>query len=371
LFETLIEVFLSKPRQITRYTSLSCLNLTFVVEMIGKAASGRLRQPAGIVGGSRIAAGRKGNKDAIAMLNIPTDLLRTLIAVVDLRSFTKAAKSLGVTQPAVSAQIKRLQSMLGCELLDKRSPGVSLSPRGEAVVNQARKLLSVNDEILQSTGGRASKTLRVGIPSDYAGSKIPEKLARFRLRWPAVNFIVTSGSSEHLLRDLGQGDLDVVMAVTETLPAISPRHVWRREAIWVHSQATRIGPEGPVPLVCYGEDCACQRVAVAALRQAGRTCEFVFTSHSLVSLAAAVAAGFGVMVIPRGRAMRHDLAVWEDAPLPPLPDLYCGIYVREGGTWEAIAELADYLNELRFEPVSPDEASMGRAVSPIRASKVN
>ncbi len=46
------------------------------------------------------------------MTNIPTELLRTLVAVVDLRSFTKAAQSLGVTQPAVSAQIKRLQGLL-------------------------------------------------------------------------------------------------------------------------------------------------------------------------------------------------------------------------------------------------------------------
>jgi DNA-binding transcriptional LysR family regulator len=72
------------------------------------------------------------------MLNIPTDLLRALVSVVDTRSFTKAAQPMGVTQPAVSAQIKRLQYLLGYEVLDKSTPGVSLTPRGEIVVNNAR-----------------------------------------------------------------------------------------------------------------------------------------------------------------------------------------------------------------------------------------
>src|SRR6187402_1582744 len=102
--------------------------------------------------------------ETMQMQNIPTDLLRTLIAVVDLRSFTKAAQMLGVTQPAVSAQIKRLQTLIGCELLDKSAPGVSLTQRGEAVVAQARRLLAINDEILQVSNGHAAvQTLRVGI----------------------------------------------------------------------------------------------------------------------------------------------------------------------------------------------------------------
>src|SRR5256885_13375689 len=88
------------------------------------------------------------------MTNIPTELLRTLVAVVNLRSFTKAAQSLGVTQPAVSAQVKRLQFLLGYELLDKSAPGVILTPRGEIVVNYARRMLSINDEIVHLTGGR-------------------------------------------------------------------------------------------------------------------------------------------------------------------------------------------------------------------------
>src|SRR5437868_15229261 len=99
------------------------------------------------------------------MINIPTELLRTLVAVVDLRSFTKAAHSLGVTQPAVSAQIKRLQYLLGFDLLDKSAPGVSLTARGEVVVGHARRMLLINDSILELTSGSPSvQTIRVGIP---------------------------------------------------------------------------------------------------------------------------------------------------------------------------------------------------------------
>jgi DNA-binding transcriptional LysR family regulator len=103
------------------------------------------------------------------MTNIPTELLRTLITVVDLRSFTKAAHSLGMTQPAVSAQIKRLQVLLGGELLDKSAPGVTLTLKGESVVQHARQLLSVNDEIVGMARPRSPAGLRIGI-SDEAQS---------------------------------------------------------------------------------------------------------------------------------------------------------------------------------------------------------
>ena len=150
------------------------------------------------------------------------------------------------------------------------------------------------------------------------------------MRWPDVRFVVSTGTSDSLLHDIQQGDLDVALAVTITEPPFAPRHAWKRQTVWVHSAATRIDPEGPVPLVCYGEDCACQRLAVAALRQVGRDCDFVYTTRSLVSLAAAVKDGFGVMVMPRGRALQNGLEIWEDAPLPKLPEIYCGLFVQGG-----------------------------------------
>lgn len=277
------------------------------------------------------------------MLNIPTELLRTLVTVVDQRSFTKTAQSLGVTQPAVSAQIKRLQFLLGYEVLDKSAPGVSLTRRGEMVVVHARRMLSINDQIVQLDGSQPkSQTIRVAIPGDFAGVRIPATLAQFRRRWPEIRFKASATSFENMLRGLRQGDLDLCVAIANSKPAIEAQHLWIDQAVWVRSDATQLDPDGVVPLVSFGEDCSCRYTAVNALHRIGRECDFVFTSRSIASLEAAVLAGLGVMVLPRSRVPQTTLTIWEDAPLPELPQLYCGIYLREGGdNRAALEDLAD------------------------------
>src|SRR5689334_160461 len=265
------------------------------------------------------------------MTNIPTELLRTLVAVVDLRSFTKAAQSLGVTQPAVSAQIKRLQGLLGSDLLDKSAPGVSLTSAGELVVNYARRLLSINDQILDLAGPRpAAKTVRIGATGDFTASGIALGLTCSRMRRPDLRFEVYSNNIDVLLRDLREGDADLAIWVSSTGPTIDTRHYWTEPLVWVRSNSTRIDPSLPVPLVSYGEECLFTRSAMAVLSQAGRECELAFIGSSLLGLSAAVSAGFGVMALPVGRADIPGITVWNDAPLPKLPDIFCGIYVRPG-----------------------------------------
>ena len=164
------------------------------------------------------------------MVNIPTELLRTLISVVDLRSFTKAAQALGVTQPAVSAQIKRLQMLLGSEILDKSAPGVTLTPMGEMVVNHARRLLSINDHILGlATPQPPSQTIRIGVPGDFVSPHLPWTLAEFKTRWPDVRFTVRNGISEMLRDELRQGQLDLVIGLSATA-SIEARQQWSEES---------------------------------------------------------------------------------------------------------------------------------------------
>jgi DNA-binding transcriptional LysR family regulator len=275
------------------------------------------------------------------MTNIPTELLRTLVAVVDLRSFTKAAHSLGVTQPAVSAQIKRLQILLGAELLDKSAPGVSLTSSGELVINYARRLLSINDQIIDLAGPRlAGKTMRIGATGDFTASRIALGLNCARLRRPDLRFEIYHDKIDVLLRDLREGDADLAVWVSATGPTIDTPHYWTEPLVWMHSGTTRIEPSGPVPLVSYGERCVFTRLATEALSQANRECELSFIGSSLLGLGTAVASGFGVMALPRNRAEIPGVTVWEKPPLPKLPDIFCGIYVRQGALIEEREEVA-------------------------------
>ncbi len=280
------------------------------------------------------------------MTNIPTELLRTLVAVVDLRSFTKAAQSLGVTQPAVSAQIKRLQTLLGTELLDKSAPGVTLTPAGELVVNYARRLLSINDQILDFAAPRpASQTLRIGATGDFTAANISRGLACYRARHPRQRFIVQTGMMDELQRELRDGNLDVLVGVSTTGPAFEPRHGWTEDLVWIRGATLKLDEAGTVPLVSYGEECPFTRGMIAALNTISRDAELVVMTSGIAGLGAAVASGVGLSALPRNCAGLPDVTIWEDAPLPRLPEIFCGIYVRQGSDPADRDHLADTLSQ--------------------------
>ncbi len=265
------------------------------------------------------------------MANVPTELLRTLVAVVDLRSFTKAAQSFGITQPAVSAQIKRLQAMLGVELLDKSAPGVSLTPAGDLVVNYARRLLAINDQIVDVATPRVGgKVLRIGCPSDSSFAHVVVALARVRAERPELRFVTRSAPFDALLRDLHQGDIDIVISASNAALTLESTYCWTDKMCWLRGATSTLDPERPVPLVAFREECLFTRLALSALREAGLTAELVLVSSSVASLGAAIAAGLGFMALPRGRAVIPGTVIWDGAPLPKLPDVFCAVHVRDG-----------------------------------------
>jgi DNA-binding transcriptional LysR family regulator len=288
------------------------------------------------------------------MTNIPTELLRTFVAVVDMRSFTRAAQALGITQPAVSAQVKRLQQLLGSELMDKSAPGVLLTPGGEVVLVHARRMLAINDQILTlaTPAAAVAQTIRVGLPGEFIGETLWGMLARIRTERPDGRFHVKSGPSDSLLRDLRHGELDVVVVLSIGAPDGDARIHWSEDLVWIRGPLTAIDPHRPVPLLSHGERCVTHRQVADAFDRAGRAYDLPFTESSLNSLTAAVAAGLGVMALPRCVSRRAGLAVWDDAPLPTLSSVVCNVCVR-GGADEGVERFAKDLAHAFTEGLPP------------------
>ncbi len=283
--------------------------------------------------------------------DIPTEQLRALVAVVDFGSYTKAAQFLGITQPSVSTQLKRLQELLGTELFDKRGQGVRLTQAGEVALNYARRMLSINDQLLRQIKPRQSvATLKIGVPSDLVEAMFPSVLAEFRRRSPGLRFHFRLDISENLLLGLRQSELDVVVALTNAIPALEAHRYWAEEVVWVCAPATSYDPSGPVPLVTYTEHCVYTRLAMSALNQAGRDYEVVFTGTGKASLIAAVSAGLGVMVLAR-RAVPPELLVSDTPTLPRLGTVVCGIYLRQGEDRQGLERLADDFAEIINPPL--------------------
>lgn len=277
------------------------------------------------------------------MTNIPTELLRTFVAVVDLRGFTKAAQALGCTQPAVSAQIKRLQGLLGGELFDKSAPGVVPTERGRAIADCARRLLAINDQIIELAAIRtAAIPLRIGVPGDLGSALLPAALAEFRRRSPQQAFQVRCDVSARLLSALQQGDLDLAVSFAQE-PLLEAYDRWAERVVWVRGAGTVYDSSGPVPLVAQDEDCVLTRLAIEALDLAGREWELVFTAPSSASVAGAVSAGLGVSAMIE-RLVPPELIAWRDPPLPPLPEIVCTVYLREGEDRELVENLAEALS---------------------------
>jgi len=289
------------------------------------------------------------------MTNIPTDLLRTFVSVVELRSFTKAAQSMGVTQPAVSAQIKRLQFLLGSDLLDKSAPGVILTATGELVVTYARRLLSINDQILNLAGPRPkAQTVRVGLSGDCFEQRLANAFSQLKKLWQDVRFDLQSGKGSALMHDLRGGELELLVALSSTDPTLDTYACWSEELAWMRADITSIDPDGPVPLVAFSEQGVIYRAMTAALNEVGRRHELVFTSSNIYDLAIAIAAGIGVMALPRNRFVT-GINPWVDAPLPKLPVVYRGIYLREGGDRAMLDKLAGTVAvALQPEPAPED-----------------
>jgi DNA-binding transcriptional LysR family regulator len=273
--------------------------------------------------------------------NIPTEIIRTLVVIAETGSFTKAGEKLGLSQPAISAQVKRLQTYVGGAVFDKTSGGVALTPRGNLVMTHARRFLDANDHIL-SLGGTVSDTaaIRVGMSVFY----MDQFLAAWKKERSAIQVNFESSNSGSLAKGFADGYLDVVCMLYPTQDDVGLVESWTEEIVWVRSKDFVLSPGAPIPLVSWLGNRA-DLPSIKALEKSGLNYRIAFASSDHHSRLSAVAAGIGIMALPRRHAA-DPLVIAQEYYLPPLEPLRAGIYVRAGVDMDAVEPVVKVLRKL-------------------------
>ena len=286
------------------------------------------------------------------MRNIPTDLLRAFVTVIDLKGYTRAGEQLGRAQPTISLQIKRLQDLIGVALFDRESGSTRLTEAGEVCLGYARRILAQHDEMMQRlTTKGAGGRLKIGMPSDYADAFLPAFLQRSEAQ--GLRFDVVSDVSVNLLRDFREGLLDLVLAMTADALADGAVTTWREKLTWVGAEAGPAG-EGPVRLVAYPDGCLYRRTMLSVLQRQGLAFDIVYTTSSLTSMAAALQAGFGVTSLAERIVPPGLRALPPSEGRPELPEVTSGIYLASRVQVRSVRQLAAILAEtVQGEPVTP------------------
>jgi LysR family hydrogen peroxide-inducible transcriptional activator len=140
--------------------------------------------------------------------------LQYVVAVAEFKSFSRAAQSCAISQPALSERIKRIESNLGVELFERNKRALGVTPVGERLVIKARELLddvAEFSEIVSSSLEPLSGPLRVGIIATLGPYLWPLVLPVLRRKYPNLQLVIQEDLTEPLISTLQAGSLDIVI----------------------------------------------------------------------------------------------------------------------------------------------------------------
>lgn len=268
-------------------------------------------------------------------------LLRTFVAVADTLSFTRAAETLGVSQPTVSQQVRRLEKAAGRILIARDTRAVQLTDNGDAMLGFARTILAAHDEAAAYFVGSAMRgRLRFGVADDLALTQLPQVLRDFRHLYPQINLELTVGQSGQLARRLAAGQLDLVYVKQEPGDR-EGRTVRRERLVWVAHRSLRLEPDAHVPLIVYQAPSLSREAAIHALEDAGRTWRITCNTREVNGMLAALRAGIGVAAYPRVLIPEDLVEVSGPLGLPPLGEIDFALLSNPRAAREPVEALAN------------------------------
>lgn len=261
-------------------------------------------------------------------LMVDTLQLKSFVAIAETGTFGQAAARVNRTQSALSLQIKKLETQLGCALFDRTGRRVVLTPQGEIFLGYARRLIQLQWEAFSRVREPAVEgEICFGTPEDFATHYLPEVLARFRQHHPRVRLKVACDLTLNLVKGFHRGDYDVILAKRDPQRVEGGMKVWREPLVWAAAADYR--PEDRLALVLSPQPCIYRARALAALNRAKRSWHISFISPSLAGTLAAVKAGLGMTVLPANMVPAGVRPLRPEVKLPELADAEIALMKRE------------------------------------------
>ena len=276
-----------------------------------------------------------------------TRQLAAFCAVVERRSFSQAAERLGVTQPAVSLQIRSLEQRLGRRLLDRSGRRVEPTEAGLRLYASAQRLLALEesllDELAQDEEGGLTGTLDLGASTGPGGTIVPLLLCEFQEEHPEVRVRLTVSDTQTVVERVAERELELGIVgagrrhCDEVVLACPSKHRFAGQTISLDQLKTE-------PLIVMQEGAGVRQVIEDELRKAGTRLRDLDVRLELglqESARSAVLAGHGVTFISR-LAIEADLAAGRLATarvrdLDPVREIFLA---RAGGRSETRAARA-------------------------------
>jgi DNA-binding transcriptional LysR family regulator len=267
--------------------------------------------------------------------------LESFLAVAQTRNFTEAGRRLGRQQSTISQHIRKLEAAAGRRLFVRDTHSVRLTADGEAMTGFAQSILETANRARRFfAGSRLRGRLRFGASEDFVSTRLPELLREFVQEHTLVDLELNVGVSAKLYESMDAGELDLVLAKR---PAGDSRGqlVWRDRLAWIGSQATRIDPSAPVPLILYNAPSITRSMALETLERNGLTWRIACTSSSLSGVRAAALAGLGVAAHARGLIPDGLVEMNASYRLPELADVEFVVVGPRTGRHGPAAALAE------------------------------
>lgn len=240
--------------------------------------------------------------------------LECLVAVAEHGTFRRAAGTLGISQPALSAQVQGAELLFGVQVFERDRRSVLITPAGEEIVARAREALAAVDAVADAARRRGEPLvgpLRLGVIPTIAPYWLPSLLPAVRAKFPRLELSLREDQTHRLLAQLSAGQLDVALLALPVPGDFTTAEIAhegfvvaaRRGAELTKKRTKLAASDLDDQTVLLLEDGHCLRdQALAVCTRGGATESMALRATSLPTLVQMVAGGLGITLLPEAAA---------------------------------------------------------------------